>query len=302
MDDEKREIMAALKQAADGLRDVSRQAGRGARGAGVRAYRRAPVGACAAGDGLQGGPGPDRREDVRALEEEYVREPVAGPGGREDRRRAAGSRRGIWHEGTGRSAVQEARASLGQMNTLVSALMDAMDKASSCSSPGGMAEAFDSLENMCSMQMGINQGTQQMMSLGEQGPQYGGARADGAAGRRAGGGQAAGWTIWRGSTVTATRSWGGWTTWPKKPGRSSRTSRVSGSARRPCSVRRRSSRGCWMPRSRCAGGNTRSGGSRGRARCIRWPRRRPSPWRSARPRSAICCTGGAATTRRSMRN
>jgi hypothetical protein len=72
-------------------------------------------------------------------------------------------------EGTGRNAARDAKSSLGRINVLVSALMDAMDKASSCSSPGGLSEAFDSLENMCSMQMGINQGTQQLPGLGEQG-------------------------------------------------------------------------------------------------------------------------------------
>jgi hypothetical protein len=70
-------------------------------------------------------------------------------------------------EGTGRQAGRNVKSSLGALNTMVTGLMDAMDKASSCSSPGGMAEAFESLENMCGMQLGINQGTQQM--LGESG-------------------------------------------------------------------------------------------------------------------------------------
>ena len=71
--------------------------------------------------------------------------------------------------GAGRDAKGSIKTSMGQLNQMVAGLMDAMDKASSCSSPSGLAEAFDSLENMCSMQLGINQGTQQMMNGGEQG-------------------------------------------------------------------------------------------------------------------------------------
>jgi hypothetical protein len=68
-------------------------------------------------------------------------------------------------------ARAKVKASLGALNQMVTGLMDAMEKASSCSSPGGMCEAFDSLENMCSTQMGINQGTQQMLGEGGQGEQ-----------------------------------------------------------------------------------------------------------------------------------
>lgn len=63
------------------------------------------------------------------------------------------------------------KASLGALNQMVTALMDVMDKASSCSSPSGMCEAFDSLESMCSAQMGINQGTQQLLGQGDEGQQ-----------------------------------------------------------------------------------------------------------------------------------
>ncbi len=74
-------------------------------------------------------------------------------------------------EGTGRNARRNVKASLGAMNQMVAGLMEAMDKASSCSSPSGMCEAFDSLEGMCASQMGINLGTQQAMGQGEQGEQ-----------------------------------------------------------------------------------------------------------------------------------
>jgi hypothetical protein len=69
-------------------------------------------------------------------------------------------------KGRARGDVQSA---LGSMNQLVTGLMDAMDQASSCSSPGGLCDAFQNLENMCGMQMGINQGTQQIFSMGEEG-------------------------------------------------------------------------------------------------------------------------------------
>ena len=72
-------------------------------------------------------------------------------------------------EGTGRRAAKGVKSTLGSLNVLVTGLMDAMEKASSCSSPSGMADAFDSLESMCSSQLGINQGTQQMLGEGEQG-------------------------------------------------------------------------------------------------------------------------------------
>jgi hypothetical protein len=66
-------------------------------------------------------------------------------------------------------ASADARTSMGAMNEMITGLMDAMEQASSCSSPSGMCDAFQSLESMCAMQMGINQGTQQMMSEGMQG-------------------------------------------------------------------------------------------------------------------------------------
>jgi hypothetical protein len=72
-------------------------------------------------------------------------------------------------EGTGRKAAAGIKKSVGGLNMMVTGLMDAMDKASSCSSPSGMADAFDSLESMCSSQMGINQATQQLMGDGQQG-------------------------------------------------------------------------------------------------------------------------------------
>jgi hypothetical protein len=72
-------------------------------------------------------------------------------------------------EGMPGKTRDEAKSALGAMNELVTGLMDAMEQASSCSSPSGMCEAFQSLENMCAMQMGINQGTQQLMSMGQQG-------------------------------------------------------------------------------------------------------------------------------------
>jgi DNA-binding transcriptional regulator YiaG len=66
-------------------------------------------------------------------------------------------------------ASTDATASLGAMNEMIAGLMDAMDKASSCSSPSGMCDAFQSLECMCASQAGINQGTQQMLSEGMEG-------------------------------------------------------------------------------------------------------------------------------------
>jgi hypothetical protein len=66
-------------------------------------------------------------------------------------------------------AAGDARASMGAMNEMITGLMDAMDQASSCSSPSGMCEAFEGLESMCASQMGINMGTQQLMSEGMQG-------------------------------------------------------------------------------------------------------------------------------------
>jgi hypothetical protein len=63
----------------------------------------------------------------------------------------------------------EVKSSLGSLNQLITGIMDAMEQASSCSSPSGMCEAFQNLNNMCSMQMGINQGTQSMLDGGQQG-------------------------------------------------------------------------------------------------------------------------------------
>lgn len=72
-------------------------------------------------------------------------------------------------EDSGRQAAKGIKKSLGTLNVLVTGLMDAMEKASSCSSPSGLADAFDSLESMCSSQMGINQGTEQAVGQGQQG-------------------------------------------------------------------------------------------------------------------------------------
>jgi tetratricopeptide (TPR) repeat protein len=80
-----------------------------------------------------------------------------------------GSASGLLSEGKRARASSAMKASLGQMNELVTGLMDAMEKASSCSSPSGLCDAFQGLENMCCMQMGINQGTQNLLGQGEQG-------------------------------------------------------------------------------------------------------------------------------------
>lgn len=72
-------------------------------------------------------------------------------------------------QGTRRRAEDDVRSALGQMNSLITGLMDAMEQASSCSSPGGMCSAFQNLESMCSSQMGINKGTQSILSMGEDG-------------------------------------------------------------------------------------------------------------------------------------
>ena len=63
----------------------------------------------------------------------------------------------------------DVKASLGSLNQLATGIMDALDQASSCSSPSGMCDAFNKLNSMCGMQMGINQGTQSLMGDGEQG-------------------------------------------------------------------------------------------------------------------------------------
>jgi len=66
-------------------------------------------------------------------------------------------------------AEPDVKSALGSMNGLITGLMDAMEQASSCSSPGGMCSAFQNLESMCSSQMGINKGTQSVLSMGEDG-------------------------------------------------------------------------------------------------------------------------------------
>lgn len=66
-------------------------------------------------------------------------------------------------------ALRKGRDALGMMNMLVTSLMDALDQASSCSSPSGLSDAFENLESMCSMQMGINQATQQLQGMEESG-------------------------------------------------------------------------------------------------------------------------------------
>ncbi len=67
------------------------------------------------------------------------------------------------------AALRQGRNILGMMNMLVTSLMDALDQASSCSSPGGLSEAFEKLESMCGMQMGINQATEQLLGMEESG-------------------------------------------------------------------------------------------------------------------------------------
>jgi hypothetical protein len=66
-------------------------------------------------------------------------------------------------------ARKDVKSALGSVNQLITGLMDATQQASSCSSPSGLSEAFQNLDNMCCMQMGINQGTQGLLNLGEQG-------------------------------------------------------------------------------------------------------------------------------------
>jgi hypothetical protein len=72
-------------------------------------------------------------------------------------------------QGTRGKTKGDVKASLGSLNQLVTGLMDAMEQASSCSSPSGMCDAFGKLNNMCGMQMGINMGTQSLLGEGEQG-------------------------------------------------------------------------------------------------------------------------------------
>jgi hypothetical protein len=63
----------------------------------------------------------------------------------------------------------DVKASIGSMNQLATGIMDALDQASSCSSPSGMCDAFNKLNSMCGLQMGINQGTQSLMGDGQEG-------------------------------------------------------------------------------------------------------------------------------------
>jgi hypothetical protein len=82
------------------------------------------------------------------------------------------SLQGVSHllsQGTRGKTKGDAKAALGDLNQLVTGLMDAMDQASSCSSPSGMCDAFQKLNSMCGMQMGINMGTQSLMGEGEDG-------------------------------------------------------------------------------------------------------------------------------------
>jgi hypothetical protein len=73
----------------------------------------------------------------------------------------AGGRRG--------RAQKEMKWALGAMNEMIAGLMDAQQQSSCCSSPSGMSEAFQQLESMCCKQMGINQGTLDLMRQGQQG-------------------------------------------------------------------------------------------------------------------------------------
>jgi DNA-binding transcriptional regulator YiaG len=72
-------------------------------------------------------------------------------------------------QGDVRKARRPVKRSLGSLNILIVGLMDATDRASSCPSASGLSDAFQSLEQMCCMQMGINQGTQSLLSQGEEG-------------------------------------------------------------------------------------------------------------------------------------
>jgi hypothetical protein len=72
-------------------------------------------------------------------------------------------------QGVRSRAGPDVKSALGSMNSLITGLMDAMEQASSCSSPGGMCSAFQNLESMCSSQMGINKGTQSILNMGEEG-------------------------------------------------------------------------------------------------------------------------------------
>jgi hypothetical protein len=69
----------------------------------------------------------------------------------------------LLHEGMRAKARPDVVATMAAINELVTALMDTQQQASCCSSPTGMCEAFQKLDSMCQMQMGINQGTQNMM-------------------------------------------------------------------------------------------------------------------------------------------
>jgi uncharacterized protein YqgV (UPF0045/DUF77 family) len=69
---------------------------------------------------------------------------------------------GQLHEGQCGRANNTMKTALKSMNQLIAFIAEATDRASSCSSPSGMCDAFQSLQNMSCQQMGINMGTQEL--------------------------------------------------------------------------------------------------------------------------------------------
>ncbi len=67
---------------------------------------------------------------------------------------------GQLHEGQCGRANSTMKTALRNMNELIAFIAEATDRASSCSSPSGMCDAFQSLQKMSCQQMGINMGTQ----------------------------------------------------------------------------------------------------------------------------------------------
>ncbi|MFZ1945969.1 MAG: hypothetical protein WAW06_00295 [bacterium] len=168
MNDERKQIMDALKETVDGLRDVSARQEEVL--AGLEVARTGPARSELARREIVYKEAVDRiAEKMFSLSQKSLFvSPSIGRAILEIGRSLEAAAKDLG-EATGRQAGRNVKGSLGAINTMVTGLMDAMDKASSCSSPGGMAEAFESLENMCGMQLGINQGTQQMLGEGEQG-------------------------------------------------------------------------------------------------------------------------------------
>jgi hypothetical protein len=169
-------------------------------------------------------------------------------------------------QGTRRRSEPDVKSALGAMNTMVTALMDAMDQASSCSSPGGMCNAFNKLESMCACQMGINQGTKSMLGMGEDGLSM---EARSRMARLAAEQEA----VRKGLDDLSKEVGGRGEILGSLDDLAEEARQIAEELRKenigPETVRRRYSQGCSMPSAPCAAGTTPNGGCPGRARSMR---------------------------------